>query len=479
MTPPRLIAWTVLASAGFALMTHTAPAQDTLPSKGSPYSDAINAINDLKVSRGIPAGDLETARKHFAVFAKHYAEYVKLPLIYKAAQDPSVKDSKDRPVPSLDSVILEMQRHLFEPISPTGNVVPVDRADYIREMGAALDAALKPVVEENPDRIVRVNATRMLAAACRTGATAHYPTVTGLLKNANTPVEVKNYALVAAGNLLGAYDVFDYKSRRHSNGWKQTPKNAGAKELAELVVEIEKHVTDPGTVLGVAEFKVAEATSDQKDVVRFVRRQAIKALGQLRFAVILGPDGTSKMYPAHTLARVCVSDPGLGVEPGPAECAEAAIGLCNMAPVFDGRLVKDFNADTAVEAVVTALVTFATPRAGNLNDKSLPWRGYGMRLSEAFKNWRPLFDDTFDATKPGNFAADTVPKAVNTMIQRCQIALFAPLDKVGLDMKPDPLGGRVDIEDLKRFLTQQREAAGRKPLFGGNPATTLTAPGKK
>ena len=49
-------------------------------------------------------------------------------------------------------------------------------------MGIALDAALKPVILENR-RIVRINATRLLAVACKTGATAHYPTLIEILKN--------------------------------------------------------------------------------------------------------------------------------------------------------------------------------------------------------------------------------------------------------------------------------------------------------
>src|SRR4029077_9242737 len=102
--------------------------------------------------------------------------------------------------------------------------------------------------------------------------------------------------------LLSAYDVFDMKSRRHSNGWKQMPKGAGDKELAELVVEIDRFITQPAIIMsGVPNFDISKATPDQADVIRYIRRQAIKALGQVRFVAIPGVDDNSTLYPAYTL----------------------------------------------------------------------------------------------------------------------------------------------------------------------------------
>jgi hypothetical protein len=208
----------------------------------------------------------------------------------------------------------------------------------------------------------------------------------------------------------------------------------------------------------------------------------VKALAQVRFVSITKPDG-STVYPAYTLARVCVSDPAafptLGLLPGPAECAEAAIGLCNMAPVKDKLLIKEYNAAAAVEAVTAALVTFAGRRAETFDDRSLPWRGYGLRLSEAFTKWKPLWDAGFNPLKAGANLAPP-PAVVNDLIQRAQVALLTPLDKVGSDGKPDIVAGRVDIEALKAFLKQLRESKTRDPhLFVGNKATALPIPDRK
>src|SRR5207249_1379898 len=91
-----------------------------------------------------------------------------------------------------------------------------DNAEYTRELAAELDAAFSKVIKENATPVVRINATRMLAVAARSGAEVHYDTVTDLLTNPNYPPEIKYYAYQAAANLLAAYDYADYRSRRHS-----------------------------------------------------------------------------------------------------------------------------------------------------------------------------------------------------------------------------------------------------------------------
>jgi hypothetical protein len=469
MTLARLTAWTLLAAIGFGLVYQPVTAQDPpLPTK---KADALEAVSTYKEgeSRGIPTAVLPTVQKQFLAFANYYGEMVKHPLVYKHAQDPSVKDPSGRTIFPLDGVggiIPDMQRFIVEPIPFNASRVTKDRGDYIRELGIAFDNVLKPIINENPERIVRINATRMLAAACKSGATAHYPTVTALLTNATTPPDVKHYALVAAGNLLSAYDVYNYRSRRHSNGWKNDQqKGAGDKELAELVVAIEKHVTDPAAIMtNVQNFKAAETPPDQKEVVRFIRRQAIRALGEVRFAAIPAADGKTLLYPAYTLARVCVSDPTLLIEPSPTECAEAAIGLTNMSPIRDSDILKDYEVETLVEAITVALITFAERRAANKDDKSIDWRGYALRLSEGLKTWRLLFDFGFNPMQPNTFPGKT-PPAVDDLAQRVQTNLLTPIES----------GGNVDMENLKSFLRQLRDRPNPKPLFSSNPATALNA----
>jgi hypothetical protein len=473
MNRSRFAIWTLPLFAGLVLLGgRAAGQQDTLPRRPS-----TDKLNEAKDARGLPKADLPAYREQFKAFAKYYADYVAHPLVYKAGQDPSLKfDSQGSPIKSIEDIGREIDRYVLEP-NPSvkvagGNPNPkvnFENADYIRELGVALDAEFKPLVTGQKDRIVRVNAMRVYAVFCKSGAAAHWPTVTALLKNQNTPTEVKYYALQAAGNLLSAYDVFDYKSRRHA--LSKEPRAEADKEIGALVAAIENCVLDPNAVVPLPEGKVANADPEQLAVVSFVRRQAIKALGQVRFVTLPGPEG-KPIYPAVTLARVCMSDPALVPQPNPSECAEAVIGLCNMSPNPNGTPIKGFNPDALAEAVASGLVAFAAPRANPL-DRSLPWRGYSIRIGDALRGWRPLFDPIFDPLTPQNADPNAVPKVIADLITKTQSAVLTPIDKVDATGKPDP-GARVDVQTLKDFLKSLQGAKNYTGmLINGVPATAL------
>jgi len=469
MTFVRSFSWTLRVLSGFILFSGSVLAQD-LPSKNSEaVSEASARLS--KESRGIPPEELPKVKQQFLLFAKYYGDLISNPTFYKNSIDPKLGSAPTRTIPIMDrsntipSVLSDMDRFILEPNLNTK--VNEEKIDYIREMGIAFDSVLKPLVESNSERIVRINAARLLAEVCRSGAAAHWPTITSLLNNANTAAEIKYYALQGAGNLLAAYKIQEYKFRSHSNGAKEV----GALAQATTVcIENSGHLV-PG-------FKQGESTKDQEAVVQFVRKQAIKALGQIRYASIPGPDGKQMMYPAYTLAQVCVSDPKLFPSPTPSECGEAVLGICNMSTSVFNSPFKGYNPAGVAEAVAAGLVTFATPRA-EPGERTLAWRNYSYRLAEAFKNWRPLFDPVYDATQPGNFSAAAVPPIVNDLITRVQTLILAPIDKVDINGKADP-NSAVNIEGMKDFLNQLRNNPTRNPLlFTDRPETVIYNPIKK
>jgi len=460
--------WTLRLLFGFMLLSGPVLAQDQLPAKNS---DAVSEVNARlsKESRGIPPEDLPRVKQQFLLFAKYYADLISNPTFYKASIDPKLGSPPTR-IPTFDrnsqtGILSDIDRYILEP-NPTTRVSD-EKNDYIRELGIAFDAALKPLIETSTERIIRINAARLLAEVCRSGAAALWPTVTAFLANANTAPEIKNYILQAAGNLLAAYNTKEYKYRTHSNG---------AKEVGALAQAITTCIVNSGHL--VPGFKEAEATAEQNAVLQFVRRQAVKALGQVRYVSIPGPDGKQIMNPSYTLVQICVSDPKIIPAPSPSECAEAVIGLCNMSTSVFNSPFKGYNNAGAVEAISAGLVTFATARTDPA-DRSLPWRNYSFRLAEAFKNWRPLFDPVSDATQPGNFDAGSVPPIVNDLISRVQTLILAPIDKVDINNKPDP-NSAVNIEGLKDFRNQLRDSPNRRQLlFANSPNTVIYSPGKK
>src|SRR5262249_50265884 len=155
---------------------------------------------------GIPPAELKNAKAAFATFAKYYADWVAHPAVYKGPPEPKAGFTPPK-IMTIDydvntGLLRDLERFILEPNpadriaadNPKPKVGP-DNAAYIQELGAALDAALKPLVEQGgpggDQRVVRINAARVLAVACKSGAAAHYPTVTALLTNPNTPTEVK------------------------------------------------------------------------------------------------------------------------------------------------------------------------------------------------------------------------------------------------------------------------------------------------
>ena len=176
-----------------------------------------------------------------------------------------------------------LEPYILEP--GVGAKAGADGAVYVRELGAAFDAALRALIENDPEPIVKVNAARVLAYVCRGGSPSHYATLTELLGNANTRTEIKYYLFHAAANLLAASDPNWLKTRNHV-AQTDNPKVVGA-----LVKVLDDCVTNPALLVpGLPGNKADQATPDQLTVVALVRRQAVKALAQYRFAAAADAD---------------------------------------------------------------------------------------------------------------------------------------------------------------------------------------------
>ncbi len=471
MSLARLASLTLLALAGFALADSAARAQD-LPKKNN---EAFRVINDLRdMPGGMPKEKIPEAQKAFASFAKYYTELLAHPAIHKAPTE--FKDLKlpdgTRP-PTIDGdggILREMDRYLLYP-SPGARNIGARQADYIREFGAVIDAAFKEQIENAPDAIVRINTARAYAHLCRSGAAAHFPTVTAMLTNANVRPEIKNYALQAAGSLLAAYDPTELRTRRHAGDLKT---------VGALVAALQDSIANPALLVpGLPGNKLDEKTpADQFLVVAYMRRQAVKALGQCRFAVVAGPDGKAPIYPAHTLCRVALGDPALFFPPSPGESADAALGLLNMAPVRilpDGRAeaVKGYSPEVVLEALTTALITFASPRAARAEDRTLPWSNYATKLAEGLQGYSKLYDPDFDPTAPNKADTRLAPAALDEFRKEVTARVLAPIDKA-------TLAGRVEIELLRKRLQDIRNNPKRKTeLVAGVAATSVAFPPPK
>ena len=475
MSRARLIAWTLLAAGGFALLAPPAAAQPALPQKKSDATSAVTTWRDTPRG-GIPKEELKAAKEHFAKFAQYYAEVVAHPAVWKATQDFKIEAPGAVKPPTIDGpngILVELDRYLIEPV-PNSGKPNTEPGDYIRELGAALDAALKNMIETHPELIVRINAARVLSHVTKTGAPAHFATLTALLSNPTTHPAVKNYLYVAAGAALSANDPYDIKIRKHA----VEPKAVGA-----LVKVLDDSVNSPALLVpGLPAGNLEEVAPDQVAVLGAVRRQAVRALAKTKFASLPGPDGKTKIYPAATLARVALRDPAFVPAPGPAESIEAVLGLLNMAPVEEkgGRFIADkaYNPDVALEAILSGLVTFAAPRAANPFDRTLPWRTYALQTADALQNWRRLFDPEYDIMQPTKFDAKAVPAAIEAMYKEVVPSVLAPMDKLDLSGKPDATV-TVKIQELKARLAETKARPNRNTLMFKGVEKTSIEPAKK
>jgi hypothetical protein len=172
-----------------------------------------------------------------------------------------------------------------------------------------------------------------------------------------------------------------------------------------------------------------------------------------------------------------MNDPSLPPLAKPADAAEAVIGICNMAP-FVWQIkrfvpVKGYNSEVAAEAVLQGLITFAGPRAANVNDRSLPWRSYSLRVAEALHKWRPLFDALYDpSATPPRFDPQLIPAHVEDIYKFALPNVLHPIEKVDFQGKPDP-AAVVNIQGLAERRDKLRDARKKTTLIEGVPETSI------
>jgi len=310
----------------------------------------------------------------------------------------SVDSTELRPKPGEKNVaelISELRKYLLVP--PADGKLTLGQEDYIRELGVALDKALVGILlpekgKAAPPPLIRVNAARLLAVACESGAPAHWPTVTGLLKNPETPPELLFYALKASEGLLGGFDI------ARLSRLAPAPEAAEA-VLYDLVHTLEVMVEKGPPILGKLHVEGASQPTlttdpkakpgesllpDQVTALQLYRLQAIRALARLRSDVLGGKVKPAlEVRPVYTLARVAIGDPSISPPFNRKEVAEAVIGMIRVNPG------ANLNLDELAYAISYGLRIVFAAKATNADDSSLAWKGYAGRLNAAFQDWQP------------------------------------------------------------------------------------------
>lgn len=196
---------------------------------------------------------------------------------------------------------------------------------------------------------------RVLAEIARLGQPKLAETLVGILKNDKQNDGVHFYALRGMRNLLAAAP--SAKDQQ--------------KMCAEALIDFLEHRQGPPK----------GAPKDEIDGFRVLRREAIRALAQVRT-----PEVSPKAQPALVLARFAGADGRIQPEPRIDERVEAAIGLARMASAQDKRYQAAYAANQIGRCLGTFAQKFNEERANTERggvEPSRPWKIDAYRLNEA------------------------------------------------------------------------------------------------
>jgi hypothetical protein len=262
--------------------------------------------------------------------------------------------------------------------------------------------------------IVRVNAARILA---RIGEAGQESVADALLRVLEDPAEseaVKLYALRGLKHLFARHSferpVFRDSSREHRS------------ILALLAYLKQTPATTPAS------------TTEELDGIRYVRREAVRALALVRYPALPGDNQADGMVALALLQFVQGKE--VRPEPSLSERVEAAIGLCQLDP----SLCPDYQPDHIAFQLGRFVVVLAEQhnRQEQLigSDLGLPWQMSAARLLEAMGRMAENTDDLSQR------------QLAETVFTRCNVVL----ETIAEGANPDP--GSVDV--LDRWLRENK-----------------------
>lgn len=368
----------------------------------------------------------------------------------KYYEAPEITNNVLRPVPTeltLESRFAEAERFILVP--SWGRKLTIDQADYIIWFGEAMDSAIREILEPKPQNpgdkppavpyIMRVNAARMLSLAAKSGAPAHFATIHKLLSNPDTDPEVLIYAIKAAEGLIAAYNPILRDDAKYMIHTVKDPEMVKLVEDLQAIIERKKpygrpvnamapvpppaapmaqpapKANDPKapTVPVTGQLQSEFVSQEEQLLIRYFRRAAIRALAQVRYPKFSDSEIGKTVYPLATLAKIAVGDPSITVSPGNDEVAYATMGLCNL------HDYKDVNFSAVADCIAQGVMNFAGKKAGNSQDKSIPWKIIGSYLISALNDMQKVPNATSNRSK--------IESLATVLIERVLI----PLEKIG------------------------------------------------
>jgi hypothetical protein len=279
------------------------------------------------------------------------------------------------PEPKGLNELLERDTFTLIPAPTEKKPLTDSQQDFLQAFTEALLPAIDEVLQ-NGEPIARVNAARILARLGEASQERAADDMVKVLQDKNQSDAVKFYALKGLADLFAAAPGSNIPGKR-------ALKDEGREDkcIVALVEFLERKSS-----------LSANAPQEEIDAFRYLRREAIRALGKTRTPAVMKKNQLVGTPTALALLRVVGND---GINPPPTlyEQAEAAISICQL----QTSLAKGYQPDYAAHVIGEFIVEFAKnynqnranqagAAAGNI--PSLPWRFLAGGLLDALKNWK-------------------------------------------------------------------------------------------
>ena len=333
--------------------------------------------------------------------------------------------------------------------------------DYMQVYGKACLERLRPIfgTAEKPSKfepIVRVNAARLLSLVARMGYEESADVAIAVIENPKEIDAVRFWALQALRNLFTAVNPdFPEKS-------VVTKADRELKAVQALIGFISRKV------------KTDDMPPEEAEAVRYVRREAIRALGHVR-KPIYRTEGKIVAIPALWLLRVAAADPVLSPLPNVSERVEGAVSYLQLNPdrtentdyavFYLGKMARDLAKD------------FSEKQDLKIDPKEKPkelgtpvsqrdyyaWKAGMLKLEMGLKDWKAAWDaDNPTPPQPaGRLMTELVANVVNNICE--------PIQGINAARK------QIDGSEVDRWVTDQLSAGlfANASLFKDDPTATV------
>jgi hypothetical protein len=417
---PRQLALTaaILALAGPVFAQDKSSRDEQKPSR-----EEMARFDQLRQgSQPVGAGDKDLLDK----VAKYYAGRLLDPNIQKEGISQAVRDVEKRLLPQ----------------NPYLRMNPEQRK-FVDEFGRAMVPALEPLALHQTKPIVTINAARMLAEVCQSGYDGAADLCIKILEKDKEADASKLFVLQGLKNLFAIEPDKEVQPARtifqKNANLQLAPLEVRA--IQALIAFIQRKSPLP-----------ENAPEEEMDAVRYIRCEAIRALGKVRVQSVKNL-GQVQGRPALTLLRASRSD-GFDPPTNTKERVEAIIGFCQLLADKD----RDMQLDYAVYHIGQAICELGEYRNANQQDTSIPWKVAGERLQEALDKWEA--------------GANNLKLANANYVQG--LTAMAKLHVLG-PLAAGNQGNAPNVEALRAWLTGQVKLGANSSLFKNDPTAKLNA----